>query len=321
MHCYNCSATLAVRHSHASAHPPSSQNISLQGSPNQELRARRASGSAFSGRASGSASAGALQRRSLVRPSHCAFISPMTRRLLVQLFQMALLGQRRRIWEEDVEHPWVEWLDDTQRVGRHCYIILPRSTGLVPASIGLPGLAEAAALVAAEVVPHVARISRFVALDHEPVVWVPDHQMLRQARDGRVRSGVWVPWMGVRLHLQLSPSSVATRLRQPFWNFEPPPLIQPTSLLRLRRAGVRLRAGGGSRHPSPRRTRRPPTAPNPRRELMSNTRTHVLCAAHHKCNAQRTTSAMLSASHVQCAGHVQCARHVQCSTYHMCNDS
>ena len=129
----------------------------------------------------------------------------MTRRLLVQLFQMALLGQRRRIWEEDVEHPWVEWLDDTQRVGRHCYIILPRSTGLVPASIGLPGLAEAAALVAAEVVPHVAGTSRFVALDHVPVVWVPDHQLLRQARDGRVRSCVWVPWMGVRLHLQPPP--------------------------------------------------------------------------------------------------------------------
>ena len=77
----------------------------------------------------------------------------------------------------------MERLHDTQRVGRDCCLVLPRSNRLVPANIGLPGLAEAAALVAAQVVAHVARTSGFVALDQEPVVGVPDHHMLRQARE------------------------------------------------------------------------------------------------------------------------------------------
>ena len=95
----------------------------------------------------------------------------------------------------------------------------------------LPGLAEATPLIAHEVVPHVARASGYVAGDRVQVVLVPDHKMLRQARDGRVRARVGVPWMGVRLHRQLPPFMVVTRLRPPFWNFEPPPIIQPTSLV------------------------------------------------------------------------------------------
>ena len=199
----------------------------------------------------------------------------MTGLPLQALFQCSLLGERVRIGVEDVEHPWMERLHHAQGLGRDCFIILPRSNRLVPDNIGLkecmtmsrmhkkstepytafsnghfdfpinfriaslPGLAEAAPLVAAQAVAHVARTSGVVALDKEQVVGVPDHNLLRQARDGRVGSRVWVPWMGVQLHLQLPPKIVVTRLRQPCSNFEPPPLIQPTSLLQQPRPHIR----------------------------------------------------------------------------------
>ena len=163
------------------------------------------------------------------RQSHLALLAPVTRLPLQALFQRSLLGQRGGIGVKDVEHPWMERLHDAQRVGRDCFIVLPRSNRLVPASIGLkesmtmtcmhkkntvpctafsnghfdfpinsriaslPGLAEAAPLVAAQVVAKVPRTSGVVALDKEQVVGVPDHNMLRQARDGRVHSRVWVP--------------------------------------------------------------------------------------------------------------------------------
>ena len=175
------------------------------------------------------------------RQSHLALIAPMTRHPLQALFEGSLLGQRGAIGVEDVEHPWMERLHDAQRVGRDCFIVLPRSNRLVPANISLkecmtmifmhnqstvpytafsnghfdfsinfriailPGLAEAAPLVAAQLVAHVARTSGIVALDTPQVFGVPDHNTLRQARDGRVGSRVSVPWMGVRLHLQIPP--------------------------------------------------------------------------------------------------------------------
>ena len=79
----------------------------------------------------------------------------------------------------------------------------------------LPGLAEAAPLVAHQVVAHVAPTSGIVGEDSVQVVLVPDHNILRQARDGRVAARVVVPWMAVRLHLQLPPFNIVTRLRQP----------------------------------------------------------------------------------------------------------
>ena len=69
--------------------------------------------------------------------SHLALVAPMTRLRLQALFQCSLLGQRGGIGVEDVEHPWMERLHDAQRVGRDCFIVLPRSNRLVPANIGL----------------------------------------------------------------------------------------------------------------------------------------------------------------------------------------
>ena len=150
----------------------------------------------------------------------------MNRRRLQPLFQSSLLGQCGVIGVQDVEDPWMERLHDAERVGRDGLIILPRFNRLVPANIGLkecmtmscmhqkstkpytafcnghfdfpinfrigslPGLAEAAPLVAHQVVAHVARTSGAMALDQEQVAGVPDHNMLRQARDGQVGSRV-----------------------------------------------------------------------------------------------------------------------------------
>ena len=69
--------------------------------------------------------------------SHLALIAPMTRRPLQALFQRSVLGQSGGIGVEDVEHPWIERLHDAQRVGRDCFIVLPRSNWLIPANIGL----------------------------------------------------------------------------------------------------------------------------------------------------------------------------------------
>ena len=68
---------------------------------------------------------------------HLALIAPITRVPLQALFQRSLLGQRGGIGVEDVEHPWMERLHDAQRLGRDCFIVLPRSNRLVPANIGL----------------------------------------------------------------------------------------------------------------------------------------------------------------------------------------
>ena len=153
-------------------------------------------------------------------------IAAMTGPSLQALFQCSLLGKRGAIGVHDVQHSWMERLHDAQGLGRNCFIILPRSNRLVPDNIGLkermtmscmhkkstepytafsnghfdfpinfriaslPGLAEAAPLVAHQVVAHVARTSGVMAPDREQVVGVPDHNMLRQARDGRVASRV-----------------------------------------------------------------------------------------------------------------------------------
>ena len=175
------------------------------------------------------------------RHLHLRRIAAKRRLPLEALFERSLLGQRPIIGVQDVEHPWVEWLHHSQRVCWDGFIILSRSNRLIPANIGLdecmnmirmhktssvpytacchlhlklsinfriaslPGLAEATPLIAHEVVPHVAPTSGFVTADSVQVVLVPDHDMLRQARDWRVAFGVCVPRMGVRLHLQLPP--------------------------------------------------------------------------------------------------------------------
>ena len=53
------------------------------------------------------------------------------------LFQCTLLGQRWRIGVQDVQHPWMERLHHAQCISRDCFIVLPRSTRLVPTNIGL----------------------------------------------------------------------------------------------------------------------------------------------------------------------------------------
>ena len=63
--------------------------------------------------------------------------APMAWLPLQALFQCSLLGQRGRIGVQDVQHPWMERLHNAQRIGRDCFIVLPRSTGLVPTNIGL----------------------------------------------------------------------------------------------------------------------------------------------------------------------------------------
>ena len=99
----------------------------------------------------------------------------------------------------------------------------------------LPGLPEAAPLVAHQVLAHVARSSAPLVLDQEQVVLVPNHHMLRQARDGRVPAPVVVPWMGVRLHLQHPPQCCSLKGSQRFRECEIPRPIQPTSLMQQTR--------------------------------------------------------------------------------------
>ena len=75
--------------------------------------------------------------RNRSRQLHRARRAPIIRLLLEALFQCSLLGQRVFQRVQDVEDPWMEGLHDCQRVGRDCFIVLPRSNRLVPANIGL----------------------------------------------------------------------------------------------------------------------------------------------------------------------------------------
>ena len=63
--------------------------------------------------------------------------APRIRVPLQLLFQLALLGQRRIVGVQDVQHPGMERHHDAQRISRDCDIVLPRSTRLVPTNIGL----------------------------------------------------------------------------------------------------------------------------------------------------------------------------------------
>ena len=68
---------------------------------------------------------------------HHALEAPPPRLGLQLLLQLSLLGEREGVGEEEVQHPWMERLDEALRVVGDCYIVLPRFDRLVPGNVGL----------------------------------------------------------------------------------------------------------------------------------------------------------------------------------------